>query len=251
MGVTAIAEQVGVVPGTAFRSLNALELGGYVDRFKASTSYVSGETTKRLRQSVFARFHLRDVCLPFMRKLALETGETLTLTVPVGWYGVRIAVTPGTNAVRSSPALGALRYLHSDAATQAILAFMKPDRVSRYNAWLAAQEDGAILPMSAMDSAIVRKTGYVLEPTSFAPGKAMVAFPILWEGEAIASIAIKGPIVSLAEGADQTALAGWRQTIAEVEARVKLQPDLFRNPFAHIDPDTILMPVTEPLASDS
>ena len=68
---------------------------------------MSGETTKRLRQSVFARFHLRDVCLPFMRKLALETGETLTLTVPVGWYGVRIAVTPGTNAIRSSPALGA------------------------------------------------------------------------------------------------------------------------------------------------
>ena len=46
----------------------------------------------------------------------------------------------------------------------------------------------------------------------------------------------------------------WRagvRTIAEVEARVKQQPDLFRNPFAHIDPDTILMPVTEPLVPDA
>ena len=79
-----------------------------------------GKTVGALRQNLFARFAIRDICMPYLRQLAFASGETASLTVRLGWYGVRIAAAPGTNEVTSSPPLGAVRLLDEGCASRAI-----------------------------------------------------------------------------------------------------------------------------------
>jgi DNA-binding IclR family transcriptional regulator len=244
LGVSEIARRSGISPGTAFRTLDALERCGYVARFQASTFYVPGETTTRLRQSLFAQFHLRDFCLPYMRRLAYATSETTTLTVPVGWYGVRISLVEGNNPVRSAPTIGTAWPMSEDFTGRAILAFQQQERYALFRAW--AKRLGLGIAASELDAKLteIRDTGYSIEPTEYAPGKAAIALPIRWQGEAIAAIAIEGPIVSLEDAARTDEVASWLETVRMIEQRVAERPSLFRNPFDHIDPDTIVLPVT-------
>src|SRR5258708_34540901 len=76
-GVTEIARALDLAPGTVFRGLDALERAGYVGRYQASSRYVLGGAVNRLRRSLFARFHIPDVCLPYLQQLALPSGETV------------------------------------------------------------------------------------------------------------------------------------------------------------------------------
>ena len=108
LGATEIGRALGISAGTVFRGLDALERAGYVGRFQSSAKFVLGKTVGALRQNLFARFAIRDICMPYLRQLAFASGETASLTVRLGWYGVRIAAAPGTNDVTSSP-LGRIR----------------------------------------------------------------------------------------------------------------------------------------------
>src|ERR1700686_4111441 len=103
LGATEIGRALGISAGTVFRGLDALERAGYVARFQSSAKFVLGKTVGALRQNLFARFAIRDICMPYLRQLAFASGETASLTVRLGWYGVGIAAAPGTHEVPSSP----------------------------------------------------------------------------------------------------------------------------------------------------
>src|SRR5258707_2982779 len=73
--------------------------------------------------------------MPYLRQPAFASGETASLTVRLGWYGVRIAAAPGTNEVTSSPPLGAVRLFGEGCASRAILASLAPGAAADYAAW--------------------------------------------------------------------------------------------------------------------
>src|SRR5258708_11819151 len=131
-GVTEIARALDLAPGTVFRGLDALERAGYVGRYQASSRYVLGGAVNRLRRSLFARFHIREICLPYLQQLAFASGETVSLSVPVGWYAVRIAAAPGLKERTRSPPLGEERHPAQGAAAPAMLAFYPAAQVKRF-----------------------------------------------------------------------------------------------------------------------
>ena len=246
LGVTEIARALGISAGTVFRGLDALERSGFVARYQASSRLVLGPTVSRLRHSVLARFPIREICLPYLRQLAFASGETTSLTVPVGYYALRLAAAPGTNEVTTSPSLGEVRPLvAAGGAGSAILAFAPADAAKRHAAWVKRAALRADLPSAAALEA-VRRRGFAVDETAFASGRAAIAFPVRQDGRAIAAIAIEGPVIEL-KTLDLKTLAAnaeldrWIGIVRTIEALARARPALFVNPFDHIDPDSIAL----------
>jgi DNA-binding IclR family transcriptional regulator len=227
LGATEIGRTLAISPATAFRGLDALERAGYAARFQASTRFVLGKRTAALRQSLLARFPAREVAMPYLRQLAFASGETVSLTLRLGWHGLRIAAAPGTNEVTSAPPLGAVRPLADGLSGRAILAF------------LASPAPGA--PALARALADIRRRGFATEETAFARGRAALAFPIRRDGQAFAAIAIEGPVLDLARPAAHADLPHWREIVGSLERLAQARPALFAGPFDHLDPDDIAL----------
>ena len=227
LGPTEIGQALGIAAGTAFRGLDALERAGFLARFQASPKFVLGKSVAALRQGLFARFPIRDVTAPYLRQLAFASGETVSLTVRLGWHGLRIATAAGTNEVTSSAPLGAVRPLAEGVAGRAILA------------WLPADAPDAKRLARAL--AEIRARGFATEETAFARGRAALAFPLRRDGQAIAAIAIEGPVVDLGEPAAHEDLPHWREIVHAVERLAQGRPALFAGPFDHLDADDIVL----------
>src|SRR5690348_11071491 len=139
LGVTEIAREMRLPPGTVFRSLDALVKAGLAARYQASSRYVIGNTAERLRRSLLARFRMREAVLPYLHQLASVSGETAGLHVRLGWYGLRVASALGTGEVANAPVLGETYVLGDHFAGKAILASLSSDDVARYRSWCAAR----------------------------------------------------------------------------------------------------------------
>jgi DNA-binding IclR family transcriptional regulator len=240
LGATEIGRALGISAGTVFRGLDALERAGYVGRFQSSAKFVLGKTVGALRQNLFARFAIRDICMPYLRQLAFASGETASLTVRLGWYGVRIAAAPGTNEVTSSPPLGAVRLLGEGCASRAILASLGPGAAADYAAW-GRRHKKPMPDLKALARALadIRRRGFATEETAFARGRAALAFALTGGGPAIA---IEGPVLDLARPDAHEGLPQWREIVQSVERLVQARPALFAGPFDHLDPDDIVLP---------
>lgn len=237
-GATEIGRALGLSPGTAFRGLDALDRAGYVARFQSSAKFVLGPRVAALRQSLFARFAIREVCAPYLRQLAFAGGETVSLTVRLGWYGMRIAAVPGTNEVTSSARLGAVRPLGDGCAGHAILAFLAINAADAYAVW--AGRGGHRVP-DARSLAAIRQRGFAMEETPFARGRAALAFALRAHQGAFAAIAVEGPVLDLARPAHDD-LPRWRGIVESVERLAHTRPALFAGPFDHLAPDDIELP---------
>ena len=241
-GATEIGRALGLSAGTVFRGLDALERAGCVARYQSSAKFVLGKSVAALRQSLLARFPIREVCAPYLRQLAFASRETASVTVRLGWYGVRIAAAPGTNEVTSSPPLGAVRPLHEGCAGRAILAHLAPDSIEAFAAWARRRDAHASDARSfARDLADIRKCGFAAEATPFARGRAAIAFPLCAGVGAVAAIALEGPVIDLGRPAAQEGLPHWREIVQSVERLAQARPDLFAGPFDHLDPDDIML----------
>jgi DNA-binding IclR family transcriptional regulator len=236
LSLSEIAREVESPPATAFRALDALARAGLIARYQASARYVLGHTTERLRQSVIARFPIREVCLPYLRQLASASGETASLNVRLGWYGVRIASVPGDGEIAHLPPLGEAEPLGASYRGHAILAFLSDHEVGRYCRWPANRRARAPREARLAD---VRRRGFALGDADF-DGRHPLALPISGPDGIIASLAIEGPALD-SGGAETASLSDARTLARAIEALSRTKPQLFTNPFAHIDADMVAL----------
>ncbi len=240
LGVTEIARSLSLAPATVFRSLDALGRADLVSRYQSSSRYVLGVAADRLCQSLVARFRIRELSLPYLRQLASVSGESTSLHARLGWYSVRIASAPGTAEVTNAPPVGDARALSDTYAGKAILAFMPHAEIALYRAWAAAH-DIAWPERSDRELRSVRKSGFAVGATEFGETGRPMAFPVRARDVAIAALTIDGPVLEGTFDPSSGPYSGWREIVTQLEYLAHAQPALFENPFAHIDPDTILM----------
>ena len=236
VGVSEVARALILSPGTVFRSLDALGKAGLVGRYQASARYVLGPAAERLRQSLLACFPIREVCLPYLRQLASLSGETTSLHVRLGWYGVRIASSPGTGEVTNSPPLGEAHPLADSYAGEAILAFMSQADIAHYRVWAA--KHGLRWGEKERALSTIAARGFATGEGPFQAG-VPVALPVRGDCTALAAFAIEGPVFH--PDARVSAMSDWAEIAGHVEALARAQPQLFENPFAHLDPDSIAL----------
>jgi DNA-binding IclR family transcriptional regulator len=237
MGVTELARTLGIAPGTAFRGLDALQGAGLLTRHPSAPRFVLGPSALGLRQSLLALFRIRDVSLPYLRQLASASGETSSLHVRIGWYAARIAIAPGTAEVTSGAILKGAQPLSAEPSGRAILAHIPRNQVARFLRWATAR--GIVIPEGLeRELAALRARGFA----SASPSESgAVAFPIRKSDQAFASVTIEGPGFA---GASLTSerIAECRAIAGAIEALVRANPDIGRQPFEHIDAEDIVLP---------
>ncbi len=239
LGVTEIAKRSDVVPGTAFRSLDALERCGFVERYCSSTQYQIGHNASRLEHSLYAQFGLREICLPFLRRLSFASGETTSLVMPVGWYAVRVAVIAGTRSVVTTVGRGKIGFLDEDYSGRAILACFDKDKIARFISETAERSPKAITLDQTLKS--IQKRGCSLDLQAPGSKHSAIAFPIHYKEEAIAAITIDGPIALKDNKEHIQKLLDWPDMVAEVESHISQFSTIVFNPFAHLDPTNIVL----------
>lgn len=231
--VTDVARALRLATTTAHRALATLEEGQYVSRYQGAPRFVLGPMVQGLFEAFFARFGLRDLAMPYMRTLALLTGETVSLMVPVGWYSVRIALVRGMKEVIHTGPLGEVRRLSEGLASRAILSTFDEEQVAGILAADPARRSERARAEVRAGLASVRTRGYAAAEAGLRSGYGAVAVPLRGnEPAAIGALALEGPVIKLRP--ESPLPIEWLRLFAEIETQVRANPQRFRNHYAHL-----------------
>jgi IclR family acetate operon transcriptional repressor len=225
LGVSEISRRLGLPASTVYRALITLEESGYLARYQNMPRYELGQMPQLLNRALVHRFRLHAVSRPHLRLLSERTGETTALTVPLGWYGLRLAGVYGSHDIYHRERLGQVAPLHEEVAGIAILAFLGAEELDAYRAFWDARGSGADL--DAVEAA--RRDGVARAATG-------AALPVRNpSGEVLASLAISAS--SLPAASEML----WRDARDALEAEIAADPVSFDSPFANIPADEIVI----------
>jgi DNA-binding IclR family transcriptional regulator len=176
-----------------------------------------------------------------LRSLAEITGETVSLTVRIGWYGLRLAGVYGSRDIYHHDRLGEAAPLHQNLAGRGILAFLRDNERDRYRVFMETHHHDPEGPDWNSVEALLsraRETGFEHEELS-SDGRAAIALPVRDpQGEVMASLAINGPVYLPATGDGQIEALAARDFL---EGAVAASPAEFVSPFAGVAADEIVI----------
>ncbi|MDI2124972.1 IclR family transcriptional regulator [Yinghuangia seranimata] len=198
LGVTEIAQELGITKGAVHRILTALRSRRLVTADPVTRRYALGPAAVALGRAYLARTDLRMVAAPELRRLADECGETATLSVRRGDTRLYVDQVLPTSELRIEVSVGAPYPLHAGASSKAILAFLSDDEIDAYlgQARLEALTARTVTNAAALRKEIaqIRKRGYATSVSERQEGAAAVAAPVLdHDGCVIAVISLAGP----------------------------------------------------------
>jgi DNA-binding IclR family transcriptional regulator len=241
-GVSDIGRRLGLTGSTVFRALTTLEASGYVSRFRNLPQFELGTMPYLLNRALLNRFELTLASRPFLRELAQETGETVSLNVRLGWYSLRLSGVYGSRDIYHRDRLGELGFLHHALPGRAILAFLTDTDVAGMARFLADMEEewpgvGGWAALRARLQA-AEKPGFLAEALPMSSGFCAIGMPVRDEtGAAIASITINGPVFPSEK------IGGLLAVRDRLEALIMADPPRFVSPFAHLPPERIVLKV--------
>lgn len=236
ISATEISRSLGIPLTTVHRALNTLEQMRFIDHFQGSKSYVLGSSSRALVHSFLRHFPLRDLAIPHMHRLVVLSGDTVSLFCPVGWYMVRTASIKGTNEVIHTGPLGETRSLAEHPAGVAMLAFSPADAQAEF--MRAGSDNDTSGLRRQMEAA--RHDGYIIEDHGSCKGHCVI--PILDEnGYAVGVIAIEAADRRPAQTITSAQADAYVAQLGNLGERVRSSAGLYRPPFAHIAPSTIVL----------
>ncbi len=245
IGGTEVARAVGVPVSTAHRALVTLEESGFINRFEGGPRFRLGLGAFELVAALTSRYAVREVVQDCLRELAVQTGETSSLVVRLGWYGVCIDGHEGWQPVHRPLRLGERSALHRTVAGRALLAGLGAETVRAYT---RSAQAGSLpsVEVRRLRSELARtvELGYAAEEIDAADGDSgvsTVVFPVhAPDCSAVAAVAVSGPRGQFQPMEDDR-FGTWSELIHSVEAEIAAGPARFADPFGHLPPDTIVM----------
>jgi DNA-binding IclR family transcriptional regulator len=239
-GVSDISRRLALTASSVFRALTTLEATGYISRYRNLPQFQLGTMPNLLNRALLNRFELNAASRSFLRDLAQETGETVSLNMRLGWYSVRIAGVYGNRDIYHRDRLGELALLHDSLAGRAMLAFLPDTDLNGILKFLAETDSPKPSPeeWSALEAkrAAAKTSSIMTEELPMSPGFSAIAMPVRdTTGTAIASITINGPVFP---SNNLEKLLAIRNDLEELIAQT---PKRFISPFAHIPADRIVL----------
>jgi IclR family acetate operon transcriptional repressor len=230
---------------TVHRFLGTLEETGYIARYAGSARYIPGNMPQHLCRALYNRFPLSRIGPPFLQRLAMSTHESVTLTVRIGWFGLRIEAIGDAAQVIEIAGANVPAPLHSGLEGRAILAFMADAEQAEYKRF-SASGVGAFPPPKGSFWKDLRefwKAGFYSAPLESSPGRAALALPIRNRaGDAVASIGLLGPVVGAGVLKRTPEISSWMNIRDELEGVFQSNAGNMITPFSHLKPDAILPP---------
>lgn len=193
LGVTQIAEKLGLYKSTVHRILSALEVKGFVRQDVSTGRYHLGLKVLELASAYLSSGDVASLAYPEMLQLRDRTQETVSLYVRDGLDRVRVQRAEGPQPLRRVVGLGERLPLHLGASGKVLLAWAAPaERLWLLDHTLPSGADPVAF-QQMLDEVVHRGWATSLEERE--PGVASVAAPVLDRaGRCVAALAISGPV---------------------------------------------------------
>ncbi len=209
MGVSEMAERLGIYKSTVFRTLYTLEQKGFVMQDEKSEKYSLGMKIFSMGMGMGERISIRKIVRPYARRLVevfnevvnvsvLDTTEqghpkSLTIHKEVGESQIIVA----------NPAVGALTSPFGSSVGKCLLAFndlpfeqYRTEDLPKYTQNTITDWDELLEELNN-----IRTRGYSLDDEELEVGLTCIGAPILnSEGKAIAAISLSGPTHRMRKG---------------------------------------------------
>ncbi|TDD01041.1 IclR family transcriptional regulator [Nonomuraea deserti] len=198
LGVTEIAEALGMSKAAVHRILASLRVRGLVELDPATRRYSLGAGAMRLGLACLDRIDVRRIAGPELVTLSRRTDETATLSIRTGRHRVYVdQVTPAREVIMSV-SLGVAHPLHAGGSSKAFLAFLTGEEIEDYLSYgpLEPLTGNTIVDKATLrrELAAIREAGYAQSFSERMPGAASVAAPILdHHGRPLAVVSVSGP----------------------------------------------------------
>lgn len=194
LGLTEIADKVGLHKSTVHRLLASLEGRGFLIRDVATEKYRLGFRVWELSAQLQGQSDdPGTLLLPEMERLRDQVGETISLYIREGNERIRIQAVQSHQAIRRVAPLGARLPLYVGASSKVLLAFAEPpvrEAIMSAADWPASVDR----PTFLRGLEAIRELGYATSIEEREPGAAAVAAPIVTNGGRLAAaLAVSGP----------------------------------------------------------
>jgi DNA-binding IclR family transcriptional regulator len=198
LGVTEIAEELGLAKSVVHRTLAALTETGLVMRAPGGRRYRLGPRAAELGFAALGTGDIRDLVLPTMIDLRDASDETVTASVLVGLSRTYVAQVESRQDVRMAVEIGTRLPLYAGASGRAILSAFDEEALDGYfrHVEMTALTDNTIVDVERQRSLIAgaRKRGYAHGKAERDELAASVAAPLLSAGHVIGALSICGPV---------------------------------------------------------
>jgi len=184
LGITEIANRLGLAKSVVHRLVTALAKSGYLTQAATTRRYSLGPRATRLGQAAMGQMDIRARARPVLRELARATGETATLSTIAGDERIYAEQVESAQPVRQSVQIGTRAPLYLGASGKAMLAFLPEVRRSAILARAVTSKvttaDGRRLDVKALNSELttIRRRGFATSQAERITGAVSSAAPL-------------------------------------------------------------------------
>ncbi|RKE96951.1 IclR family transcriptional regulator [Sulfitobacter guttiformis] len=226
LGVTALANEMGLTKSIVFRLLQTLEESGYVHRDPERATFTLGYRVALLGERVGRDGALLHVAPPIMDELRDQTGENVNLVIREGSYALALATREGLHAIRIFAQKGRKGPLHAGGASMLLLAYAEPAILERVlGSELKSYTNHTITDPEQLSKVLhrIRANGYNVALNDLDDGAFSIAAPIFnASGEVVAGLSIAGATVRLDEPQREAYIEAVQEAAQKISAKLTL-----------------------------
>ena len=202
LGVTEIAERVGLHKSTVHRFMVNLDAAGLVERNPRSGRYRLGLHIFELGGLVMQRMNLWDEALPFLEGLVRDTGETGHLAVLEGGEAIYIERVEARRPLRVPSAIGRGYPAHATNLGKVLLADLPRERLVEIVAahGLASYTRNTITDLPQLEEELerIRIQGYAIDDEEYDEGLRCIGAGVRdHSGRVVSALGIGGPVTRI------------------------------------------------------
>jgi len=212
LGVTEIAQELGISKAVVHRILNSLRVQGFIDIDPITRRYSLGPAALAVGLTFLRNVDVRELARPILSELSERTNETATLSTRSGWQRMYIDQVTPPREVKMIVDLGRPFPLHAGSSSKVLLAHLPPEEVDTYitSVGLGALTERTITDPDRLHEELetIREAGFAMSSGERQSGAASVAAAILdHDGHPIAAMSLCGPAERFLAEADAAAQA--------------------------------------------
>ena len=197
VGVTEIANSLGLNKSTAHRMLNALWERGYIEKTAKHSNYKLGLKFIEISSLYLNKLELKTEALPYMRKLAEQAAQPVHLAIQDGTDAVYIEKIEAVNSIRMYSEIGKRIPVYCSAIGKIMLSGLKErerDEIIK-NIVFSKFTDNTLSTREQLEAEVLdaHKKGWAIDNEEHELGIRCIAAPVYdYSGKIIAALSVSG-----------------------------------------------------------
>ena len=201
MGVTVLAQELGVNKSTISRLLNTLRAHDMVQIDPRTSKYRLGFRILYLSESIKSNLNVIEIARPFISKLSQDVNESVHLCVLNNNCVYVVDQVCSNKVYNLSATVGMIEPFHCSSVGKCILAYQQPETISMLlnNYELTRYTENTITDTDTLLNHLneIRNQGYSIDDEEMAIGVYCISVPIFdYRNSVRYSIGISGPKIS-------------------------------------------------------